>query len=81
MTVTVPASLSQSKKTKLSAKGSPASIKPLEPATAKTKLPLNVNLDAQLKTAIHMESVQRGISMTKLIEDMFEAYKEQRGLK
>ncbi|MNN98381.1 hypothetical protein D3C81_2177680 [compost metagenome] len=53
----------------------------MEPAAAKTKLALNVNLDAQLKTAIHMESVQRGISMTKLIEDMFEAYKEKRGLK
>lgn len=81
MTVTVPASLSQTKKPKPSAKGSPAAIKPLEPAAAKTKIPLNVNLNAELKTAIHMESVQRGISMTKLIEDMFEAYKEKRGLK
>lgn len=81
MTVTVPANLSQTKKAKPSAKGSPAAIKPLEPAAAKTKLALNVNLNAELKTAIHMESVQRGISMTKLIEDMFEAYKEKRGLK
>lgn len=80
MTVTVPANLSQPKK-KASAKGSPAALKPLEPAAAKTKLALNVNLHAELKTAIHMESVQRGITMTKLIEEMFEAYKEKRGLK
>ena len=64
-----------------SAKGSPATIKPLEPAAAKTKSALNVNLDSDLKTAIAMEAVTRGISMTKLIGDMFDAYKEKRGLK
>ena len=78
MTVTVPTNLSQSKKPKASAKGSPAAIKPLEPATAKTKIALNVNLPADLKTAIHMESVQRGISMTKLIGEMWTAYQEKR---
>lgn len=60
---------------KPSTKGSPATIKPLEPAAAKTKSALNVNLETDLKTAIHMESVTRGISMTKLIGDMWEAYK------
>lgn len=76
MTITVPASLSQPKK-KPSAKGSPAALKPLEPATTKTKIALNVNLSAELKTAIHMESVQRGISMTKLIGEMWAAYQEK----
>ena len=65
---------------KPSAKGTPASLKPLEPAAAKTKMALNVNLSADLKTAIHMESVTRGISMTTLIGKMWEAYQErQRG--
>ncbi|MEZ0197354.1 hypothetical protein AB9U01_25205 [Pseudomonas qingdaonensis] len=78
MTISVPANLSQTKKPKTSAKGSPAALKPLEPAAAKTKLALNVNLNAELKTAIHMESVQRGISMTKLLGEMWEAYLAQR---
>ncbi len=67
-----------SKGTKPSTKGSPTSLKPLEPAAAKTKIALNVNLSADLKTSIHMESVTRGISMTKLIGEMWEAYLEQR---
>ena len=64
---------------KPSVKGSPASIKPLEPAAAKEKLPLNVNLPADLKLAIHMESVTRGISMTALLGKMWEAYVAQKG--
>lgn len=63
---------------KPSVKGSPSSIKPLEPGAAKTKMPLNVNLSVDLKTAIHVESVTRGISMTKLIGEMWEAYLEKR---
>ena len=62
---------------KPSAKGSPANLKPLEPAAAKTKSALNVNLESDLKTAIAMEAVTRGISMTKLIGDMWNAYKAQ----
>lgn len=64
-----------------SVKGSPSTIKPLEPAAAKTKSALNVNLDSDLKTAIQMEAVTRGITMTKLIGEMFDTYKEKRGLK
>lgn len=80
MTVNVPKKLA-SPKGKPSVKGTPSDLKPLEPAATKTKSALNVNLNTQLKTAIAMEAVQRGITMTKLIEDMYEAYKEVRGIK
>lgn len=77
MTVEIPKTLTK-KSSKAAVKGSPANIKPLEPAAAKTKSPLNVHLDYQLKTAIAMEAVQRGISMTKLVSEMWEAYEEKK---
>ncbi|MNO75954.1 hypothetical protein D3C76_670170 [compost metagenome] len=77
MTVEIPQTLAK-KSTKASVKGTPANIKPLEPAAAKTKSPLNVQLDTQLKTAIAMEAVQRGISMTKLIGEMWTAYQDKK---
>lgn len=78
MTVKIPAKPASPKGAKPSAKGTPASLKPLEPAAAKTKSALNVNLSSDLKTAIAMEAVTRGISMTKLIGDMWDAYQAQR---
>lgn len=78
MTVTIPKKLAAAKSSKPSVKGTPASLKPLEPAATKTKIALNVNLSAELKTAIAMEAVQRGISMTKLIGEMWNAYQEKR---
>lgn len=77
MTVEIPKALTK-KSTKASVKGTPANIKPLQPATAKTKSPLNVQLDTQLKTAIAIEAAQRGISMTKLLGEMWEAYEEKK---
>ncbi len=77
MTVEIPKELAK-KNTKASVKGTPANIKPLEPAAAKTKSPLNVQLDTQLKTAIAIEAAQRGISMTKLLGEMWDAYEEKK---
>ncbi|MFG0501112.1 hypothetical protein ACF8GD_00395 [Pseudomonas putida] len=77
MTVEIPKKLANAKSAKQSVKGTPDNINPLEPAATKTKSPLNVQLDTQLKTAIAMEAVQRGISMTKLIGEMWKAYQDK----
>lgn len=77
MTINVPKKLADATLAKHRVKGSPANLKPLEPATTKTKSALNVQLDSSLKTAIAMEAVQRGISMTKLIGDMWDAYQDK----
>lgn len=77
MTVEIPKALTK-KSTKASVKGTPASIKPLQPGAAKTKSPLNMQLDTELKTAIRIEAAQRGISMTKLMSEMWEAYEEKK---
>lgn len=78
MSITVPKKLADATLAKHMVKGTPASLKSLEPGAAKTKSALNVNLNTQLKTAIAMEAVQRGITMTKLIGEMWDAYQEKR---
>lgn len=77
MSISVPKKLADVTLAKHLVKGTPANLKPLQPAATKTKSPLNVQLDTTLKTAIAMEAVQRGISMTKLIGDMWDAYQEK----
>lgn len=77
MSISVPKKLADATLAKHRVKGTPAGLTPLEPGATKTKSALNVNLSTQLKTAIAMEAVQRGITMTKLIGEMWDAYQEK----